>query len=70
MSREVRIAQAGRGRAQWGERPMGTAAYGGGGSKKRTALSGERPIGAARCRQQYNQASCQTQACEGEPHVR
>ena len=37
---------------------MGTAADGGKGFKERAAVSGERPIGAARCRQQHNQASC------------
>ena len=52
--------QAGRGRAQGGERPMGTAADGGKGFKGRAAVSGERPIGAASCRQQHNRASCQT----------
>ena len=35
---------------------MGTAAYGGRGFKGRAAVSGERPIGAARCRQQHNEA--------------
>ena len=39
---------------------MGTAAYGGKGFKGRAAVIGERPIGAARCRQQPNQVSCQT----------
>ena len=34
VSREVRIGQAGRGRAQGGERPMGAAAYGGKGFKQ------------------------------------
>ena len=38
---------------------MGTAACGGTWFKGRAVVSGERPIGAARCRQQYNQASCQ-----------
>ena len=38
---------------------MGTAAYGGKGFKGRSAVSGEKPIGAASCRQQRNQASCQ-----------
>ena len=38
---------------------MGTAAYGGKGFKGRTGVSGERPIGAAQCRQQSIQASCQ-----------
>ena len=36
---------------------MGAAAHGGRGFKERT--SGQRPIGAAICRQQYNQTSCQ-----------
>ena len=57
--REVRIGQAGRGRAQGGERPIGATAYGGKGLKGRAAVSGERPIGAASCRQAHNQASCQ-----------
>ena len=38
---------------------MGTAAYGGKGFKGRAAVTGERPIGAAGCRQQHNRASCQ-----------
>ena len=37
---------------------MGAAAYGWRGFKERTSRSGERPIGAASCRQQHNQASC------------
>ena len=37
---------------------MGTAACGRKGFKGRAAVSGERPIGAASCRQQHNQASC------------
>ena len=45
-------------RSQGGERPMG-AAYGGKGFEDRARVSGERPIGATRCRQQYNQVSCQ-----------
>ena len=57
-SREVRIGQAGRGRAQGGERPMGAAADGGKEFKGREAVSGERLIGAASCRQQHNQVSC------------
>ena len=44
---------------KWGaSRPMGTAAEGGKGSKGRAAVRAERPIGAAGCRQQRNQASC------------
>ena len=39
---------------------MGTAAYGGKGFKEKAAVSGERPIGAASCRQQHNQTSCHT----------
>ena len=35
---------------------MGTAAYGGKGFEGRAAVSDERPIGAASCRQQHNQA--------------
>ena len=38
---------------------MGAAAYGGGGFEGRAAVGGERPIGAASCRQQHNRASCQ-----------
>ena len=58
VSREVRIAEARRGRTQSGERPMGAAA-GGNGSKERARVSGKGPIGAASRRQQCNQASCQ-----------
>ena len=36
---------------------MSAAAYGGKGSKERARVSGERPIGTARCRQQHNRAS-------------
>ena len=38
---------------------MGAAAYRGKGFKERARVSSGRPIGAASCRQQYNQASCQ-----------
>ena len=38
---------------------MGTATYGGKGFKGRAAVSGQRRMGAASCRQQYNEASCQ-----------
>ena len=38
---------------------MGAATYSGKGFKERAAVSGERPGGAASCRQQYNQALCQ-----------
>ena len=48
---EVRISQTGRSRALGGERPMGTATYGGKGFKERTRVTGERPIGAASFRQ-------------------
>jgi len=41
----VRIGQAERGRAQCGQRPIGTATCGGKGFKERTWVSGERPIG-------------------------
>ena len=58
VSGEVRIGQAGRGRALGGERPMGAAASGGRGFKERARVSGEMPIGAGGCRQQHNQASC------------
>ena len=34
---------------------MSTATYGGKGVKERASVSGERSIGAATCRQQYNQ---------------
>ena len=36
---------------------MGAAAYGGRGFKARAQVSGERPMGAATCRQQHNRAS-------------
>ena len=39
---------------------MGTAASGGKVFKGRAGVSGKRPIGTARCRQQNIQASCQT----------
>ena len=39
---------------------MGTAAYGGKGFKGTAAVSDEGPIGAASCRQQHNQVSCQS----------
>ena len=54
-----RAGQAGSGRALGGERPVGTAAYGGRGFKARARVSGERPMGAPSCRQQYNRASYQ-----------
>ena len=41
---------------------MGATAYGGKGFKGRSGVSGERPTGAASCRQQHNQASCQPPA--------
>ena len=37
---------------------MGAAACGGRGFKARARVSGERPIGAASCRQQHNEVSC------------
>ena len=37
---------------------MSNAAYGGKGFKGRAAVSGERPTGAASCRQRLKQASC------------
>ena len=37
---------------------MGTAAYRGRGFKGRAGVRGEKPIGAARCRKQHNEASC------------
>ena len=40
VSREVKIGQGGRGRAQCGERPQGTAAYRGKGFEGRAAVSG------------------------------
>ena len=60
-NREGKIGQGGRGRPQGGERPMGTTAYGGKGSKGRARVSGDRPIGAASCRQeQHTMATCRT----------
>ena len=56
-SREVRIGQAGGGRAQGGERPMGTAAYGGKGFKG-TAAGGQKPPPAA---------DSNTTRCHAEP---
>ena len=53
------MGQERRGRAQGGERPMGTAADGAKGFKGRAAASGERPTGASSCRQQHNEGSCQ-----------
>ena len=38
---------------------IGAATYGGKGFNERARVSGERPMGAASYRQQYNQASCQ-----------
>ena len=58
MSREVKIGQRGRRRAQGGERPMGTAACGGRGFKGRATVSGDQPTGTASCRQQHTQVSC------------
>ena len=40
--------------------PMGGAAYGGKRFKERARVFGERPIGAASCRQQYIQESSPT----------
>ena len=52
-SGEGRIGQGGRGRTQGAERPMGTTACGGKGSKGRA-------VGAASCRrEQQTMASCQ-----------
>ena len=51
-----RIGQAGGGRARAGGRLIRGAPYGGRGFKERARVSGERPIGATRCRQQHNQA--------------
>ena len=50
--REARIGQAGIGRVQGGERPMGTAAYRGNEFKERTRGKDESPIGAASFKQQ------------------
>ena len=74
MSTEVRIGQGGRGRAQGdgGERPMGTAACVGKGFKGRAVVSGDRPIGAASCRHQHTQVSCQTphsSVCHPQPRL-
>ena len=49
------MGQAGRGRAQGGERLMGTAACGRERFTGRAVLNGERPIGATSRRRQYNQ---------------
>ena len=38
---------------------MDAATYGGKGFKGKAAVSGKWPIGAASCRQQHNQVSCQ-----------
>ena len=57
---EGSLGQRGRGRSKGGEKPMGTTAYGGKGSKGRAA-NGDRPVGAASCRQDHQtMASCQT----------
>ena len=56
---EGRLGQGGRGRSKGGEKPMVTTAYGGKGSKGRAA-NGDRPVGAASCRQDHHtMASCQ-----------
>ena len=39
---------------------MGAAVYRGRGFKGRAGVSGDRPIGAARCREQYDRVSCQS----------
>ena len=57
VRREVRKSQTGRVKALGAERPMGTAGSGGNAFKERTRGSGERPVGAARCRQSSIQAS-------------
>ena len=54
------MGQAVRGRAQGALTLMGATTDGGKGFKGRARVSRERPIGAADCKQQYNQASCQT----------
>ena len=46
---------------------MGASTYGGKGFKGRAAVSGERPIGTASCRQQHTQASCQTPPSNPHP---
>ena len=48
-SREGKIGRGGRGKTHGGEKLMGTAAYGGKGSKGRAA-NGDWPIGAISCR--------------------
>ena len=53
------MGHTGRGRAQGAERPMGTATDGGKGFEGRAAVSGDRPVGAASCRQQHTRVSCQ-----------
>ena len=49
---------------------MGATAYGGRGFKGRAAVSGERPIGAASCRQQHNEVSCQPPPPPHPQHAR
>ena len=69
----VWIGQAGRARAQGGERLRGAAACGERGFKESVRPSGERPIGAASFIQQHNQASCQPPpppgGCSGQQFV-
>ena len=53
------VTHQGNGKGRNGVRPMGTAAYGGKGSKGRVA-NGDRPVGAASCRRDHHtMASCQ-----------
>ena len=52
------MGQTGSGRALQGERPMGTAAYGGTGFKERTRVRGDRTSGPTSFRRQSIQASC------------
>ena len=64
---EGRLGQGGRGRSKGGEKLMGTTAYGGKGSKGRAA-NGDRPVGAASCRQEHHtMASCQNPPSPGWP---
>ena len=63
------MGQGGRERAQGGERPMGTSAYGRKGCKGRAAVILERRIGAASCTQQHHQVSCQNPTASPSPSV-
>ena len=71
VSRDVRVAGSKQGegghkggRGRWAPLP----ADGGKGFKERARVSGEGPMGAARCRQQYNPVSCQPPPPPGSTH--